>query len=149
MSGFRASPESTRLILILVAASVVLGIVLYGGSDPFQRLGLGILLLGPVIWASARLGVVERLTRAWGNKRYQRRFLKLREQVDKLISEVRRMNWAAFDYRRGLKSPEVAQQELDQMEAKILQIVKKIREAAGQMSEEEEDVGPIEEIARR
>lgn len=149
MSSFRASPESTRLILLLVAAGTVLGVVLFGGTDPFQRLGLGILLLGPIIWASARLGVVERLTRAWGNKRYQRRFLKLRDQVDKLIVEVRRMNWAAFDHRRGLKTPEVAKQELDAIEARLVQIVGKIREAAGEMSEKEEDVSAIEEIAQR
>ena len=149
MSSFRASPESTRLILLLIAAGTVLGVVLFGGTDPFQRLGLGILLLGPIIWASARLGVVERLTRAWGNKRYQRRFLKLRAQVDKLIVEVRRMNWAAFDHRRGLKTPEVANQELDAIEERLVQIVRKIRDAAGEMSEAEEDVGAIEEIAQR
>ena len=104
MSSFRASPESTRLILLLMGAGAVLGVVLFGGTDPFQRLGLGILLLGPIIWASARLGVVERLTRAWGNKRYQRRFLKLRDQVDRLILPKVHRNVAlpgAGDRQRG------------------------------------------------
>jgi hypothetical protein len=59
------------------------------------------------------------------------------------------MNWAAFDHRRGLKTAEVANQELDAMEARLIQIVRKIREAAGEMSEEEEDMSAIEEIAQR
>jgi hypothetical protein len=149
MATFRASPESTRLILLLFAATLAEGVVLYTGTDPWERLGLGVLLIAPIVWASARLGVVERLTRAWGNRRYQRRFLKLRYQVDRMIEEVRRMNWAAFDHRRGLKSDEVAQRELDAIEDRLIDIIRKLRESAGEMSSEEEDAGPIKEIAAR
>lgn len=59
------------------------------------------------------------------------------------------MNWTAFDHRRGLKSDEVAKAELDAMETRLIDMVHRIRETAGEMSSEAEDVGPAEEIVKK
>ena len=92
-------------------------------------------MLGPIVWTSARLGVVERIRRSWAERGYRRRFIPLRTQVDVLMREIRRLNWTALDARRGIREEEAVKAEMDAIEANLVDMVKRLRSVAGEEAE--------------
>ncbi len=129
--------QSSRPIVdgfILSAAVIANAAVLYFLSDSILRLSLGLLLLGLIVCASARLGVVELLSRLPGDKVYKRRFVMLRSLVRQLLGEIRRLNWMAVDAARGFRSPEAAVREMDLIEQRLKELIHQIRSSAGRPS---------------
>ncbi len=133
-----ASRRATLEALILVAALIANGAVLYFGTDPAARLSLGLLLLALVVWAASKLGVVDLVTQLPAERVHKRRFTLLRSQVQQLLDEIRRLNWMAVDAERGFRSRETALGEMDQIEGRLKDLIEEIRSTAGQMSPETE-----------
>ena len=123
---------------ILVAALIANALVLVYLDDWVARLALGLALLAPIVWASARLGVVELLMQIQTDKVHKRRFTRLRNQVKQLLDEIRRLNWMAVDAERGFRNREKALTEMDAIEQRLKEIIQHIRTTAGQFSPEEE-----------
>jgi hypothetical protein len=125
-------------VIVLIAALLANAAVLWFGDEPSLRLSLGLLLLAPIIWASARLGVVELVSQAPSDKVHKRRFVQLRSQVQQLLEEIRRLNWMAVDAERGFRSREAAMREMDNIESRLKELIEEIRGTAGQITAEEE-----------
>jgi hypothetical protein len=124
--------------IILIAALLADAAVLYFGAEPAARLSLGLLLLAPIVWASARLGVVELVTQTPSDRVHKRRFVRLRAQVQQLLDEIRRLNWMAVDVERGFRSREAARGEMDNIEIRLKDLIEEIRGTAGKMAESTE-----------
>jgi hypothetical protein len=127
----------TLEVVVLVASLLADAAVLYFAEEPAARLSLGLLLLAPIVWSSARLGVVELVTQSPTDKVHKRRFVQLRSQVGQLLDEIRRLNWMAVDAERGFRSREAALQEMDRIEGRLKELIEEIRDTAGQMSAEQ------------
>ncbi|NIQ97626.1 MAG: hypothetical protein GWN87_28225 [Desulfuromonadales bacterium] len=127
----------TLEVVVLVASLLADAAVLYFAEEPAARLSLGLLLLAPIVWSSARLGVVELVTQSPADKVHKRRFVQLRSQVGQLLDEIRRLNWMAVDAERGFRSREAALQEMDRIEGRLKELIEEIRDTAGQMSAEQ------------
>jgi hypothetical protein len=127
----------TLEVVVLVASLLADAAVLYFAEEPAARLSLGLLLLAPIVWSSARLGVVELVTQSPADKVHKRRFVQLRSQVGQLLDEIRRLNWMAVDAERGFRSREAALQEMDRIEGRLKELIEEIRVTAGQMSAEQ------------
>ena len=127
----------TLEVVVLVASLLADAAVLYFAEEPAARLSLGLLLLAPTVWSSARLGVVELVTQSPTDKVHKRRFVQLRSQVGQLLDEIRRLNWMAVDAERGFRSREAALQEMDRIEGRLKELIEEIRDTAGQMSAEQ------------
>lgn len=140
-----ASRRATLEALILVAALIANGAVLYFGTDPAARLSLGLLLLALVVWAASKLGVVDLVTQLPAERVHKRRFTRLRSQVQQLLDEIRRLNWMAVDAERGFRSRETALGEMDRIEGRLKDLIEEIRSTAGQMSTETESPPGSEE----
>lgn len=128
------SPRPIADGFILIAAVIADAAVLYFLSDSMMRLSLGLVLLGLIVWAAGRLGVVELLSRLPSDRVHERRFVMLRSQVKQLLAEIRRLNWMAVDAERGFRSREAAMREMDGIEQRLKDIIHQIRTTAGQMS---------------
>jgi hypothetical protein len=128
------------LAAVLGAALIGHAAILYYGPNPATRLGIGLLLLAAIMWLSARLGVVSRISQSLSKGYKRRQFVKLRKAVDQFLDEVRRLNWAAAGAQRGFRTSEQAQSDLDAVEKRLHQLVGNIREAAGRASAEEDEV---------
>ncbi len=139
MAAPRPYLEGIILAVALIANILVLLLV----GDPAARLALGLLLLAPIVWASARLGVVELLTESQPDRVHKRRFTQLRNQVQQLLDEIRRMNWMAVDAERGFRSRETAIKEMDAIEVRLREIIQHIRTTAGQMTPEGKGASPV------
>ncbi|UCG85623.1 MAG: hypothetical protein JSW71_17085 [Gemmatimonadota bacterium] len=139
MPAQRHTTQMVLLASILGAALIGDAVVLYYGPNPATRLGLGLLLLALIMWMSARLGVVSRISQSLSKGYKRRRFLKLRNSVDAFLAEVRRLNWAASGAERGFRDQEQAKQELDALEARLHELVGKIRESAGYTAPEPDE----------
>lgn len=139
-------PTLEAAILFIALAAVVA--VLLAVEEPMARLALGLLLLAPIVWASARLGVVELVTQSPAERVHKRRFVRLRSQVQQLLDEIRRLNWMAVDAERGFRSREKALREMDRIEERLKDLIAEIRTTAGQISPSDEEVeGEGEEAA--
>ncbi len=139
MDEVMSRSQAFSLAAILMASVATNGLILFFGDGPIQRFSLGMLLLGPIVWTSARLGVVERLRRRWADREYRRRFIPLRVQVDILMREIRRLNWTALDARRGIREEAAVNAEMDAIEGNLVDIVKRLRTVAGEEAEGFED----------
>lgn len=130
----------TAEFFLLVTAAVGEGCTLYFVEDPLARLSLGLLLLVPIVWSAARVGVVDLVAQSPVERAQKRRFTLLRSQVQQLLDEIRRLNWLAVDAERGFRSSEAARREMDAIEARLAELIRQIRSTAGQMSEHDETV---------
>lgn len=130
----------TAEFFLLVAAAVGEGCTLYFVDDPFTRLSLGLLLLVPIVWSAARVGVVDLVAQSPVERAQRRRFTALRSQVQQLLDEIRRLNWLAVDAERGFRSSDTARREMDAIETRLTDLIRQIRATAGQMAEHEEVV---------
>lgn len=140
-----ASRRATLEGIILVAALIANGAVLYFVTDPATRLSLGLLLLALVVWAASKVGVVDMVTQLPAERVHKRRFTRLRSQVQQLLDEIRRLNWMAVDAERGFRSRETALGEMDRIEGRLKDLIEEIRSTAGQMSPESESPPRSEE----
>lgn len=127
-------------ILVLIAALVGEGAVLYFIENAATRLGFGLLLLAPIVWTSSRIGLLELVTHSAAERVYKRRFMRLRAQVQQLLDEIRRLNWMAVDAARGFRNRDEAFQEMDIIEERLKALIQQIRRTAGQISAESEGV---------
>jgi hypothetical protein len=136
------------MVVLATALGVALlgnAAVLYYGPNPATRLGVGLLLLVVIMWLSARLGVVSRISQSLSKGYKRRQFVKLRATVDQFLDEVRRLNWAAAGAQRGFRSAEEARKDLDAVEARLHELVGHIRASAGYASPLE-DQGDAERL---
>jgi hypothetical protein len=133
--------------ILLVAAVVGESAALYFVDDPSWRLALGLLALAVVVWSAARVGVTDFLSRSPVDHVYQRRFIRLRSQVQTLLDEIRRMNWMAVDAERGFRDREEALREMDSIVHRLKDLVEDIRRTAGQMSPDAETAAEDEPTA--
>jgi hypothetical protein len=61
----------------------------------------------------------------------KRRFSKLRNATDEMINKIKYLNRVAIGLEKGMIDPEGGKQELDQVQAQLLEIVKTLRLHAG------------------
>lgn len=134
MAAPRPSLHWAILILAILGEAVVLFLV----EARALRLGLGLLTLGPVLWASARLSADDLMARLTRSRGHRRRFVRLRGQVRTMLDEIRRLNWLAVDAERGFRPRDVAVQEMDDIERRLRERVGEIRGAAGQATGDRE-----------
>ena len=127
------------LTVILAVAFSAEAAVLYFGTDRALRLGFGLLMLGPILWAASRLGVVEHASELLNQRAAVRQFGRLRALVRQLLWEIRRLNWMAVDVERGSRDREKLIQELNATENRLKEIIGQIRSAAGQTDPGNED----------
>jgi hypothetical protein len=133
--------------IILILALGLEGVVLFFVTPAMARLTLGLFLLIPIVWMSARVGVVDLVHELPSDRVHQRRFGRLRAQVQQLLDEIRRLNWMAVDAERGFRSREKALREMDSIEERLKILIAEIRDTAGQMTERDEAVGQDDEQA--
>ena len=138
MPSLNYSVKVIVIAVILAAALGSMGVLLYYGEDPSVRLGVGLLLIGVIMWTSAHLGIVEWVSVSVGRPFKRRQFHLLRSLVDQFISDVRRLNWMVIDAERGVRPKESMQSELDALEEELHQQVRRIRDACGKESAESE-----------
>jgi len=132
-------PSRTTLELILLLAAIAgEAFVLYFAADPLLRLIVGLLLLAVIVWASARIGLVDILSQSPPETIHKRRFGLLRTQVQQLLAEIRRLNWIAVDVERGFRTRDRALREMDAIEERLRGLIAEIRGTAGQTSDESE-----------
>jgi len=132
------SIRTTLERITLLAAVTGEALVLYFGTDPLLRLIVGLLLLALIVWASARVGLVEILGQSPPETIHKRRFGLLRAQVQQLLAEIRRLNWIAVDVERGFRTRDRALHEMDTIEERLRGLIAEIRSTAGQTSNESE-----------
>lgn len=130
--------EFQLLTVVLVGSYSVLAGVLYFTNAPHTRLGLGLLAVLPMLLSTVRLGVVEHALKFVAPNRYPRRFWRLRECVDELLGEIRRLNRIAVDVRNGVRAQEEAGEMMDEIEERLVSLIGDIRATAG-------EVGPTEQ----
>jgi hypothetical protein len=120
----------------------MLAAAVYSINDPTSRVFLGILLLAIIMALTVRLAKVEvpsRLgERAVPEKRHsERRFLRLRNTLERFVDEVRLLNRIAVDAQRGFRSRDSAELEMRQIESRLEALVKEFRSVAGVKAERE------------
>lgn len=122
-------------VAFLVVAVIAWAAAVYLLRGPVARTAVGLLLLWPIMVMYNRLsGVDVSLPRdRWvPSKRFhKRRFLRLRERVDRLLDEVRRLNRLAVDAERGFRSRDAAGKQMQAIEARMGELLDEIRESAG------------------
>lgn len=131
-------PRVVVFILLLVAATVAELAVLAFVADRVLRATGGLVLMAVIVWAAMELGAVRVLqvrSRAYAP---ERRFHRLRAQVQELLEEVRRLNWVAVIGEGGFQSREAAEQEREALERRLHELVDAITEAVGQESSTQE-----------
>jgi hypothetical protein len=119
-----------KAVLLISAIFVLVAVVLFV-QTPSIRTGLSLALLAPIMWASAHLGLIDRIATGMGPRPYRRQYTQLRSQVDQMLREVRRLNWLAVDGQRGLRNSETLQRELDTVEERLKDLIASIRTSAG------------------
>ena len=124
--------------IALLAALTGEALVLYFAADPLLRLIVGLLLLALIVWASARIVVVDILGQLPPDTIHKRRFGLLRAQVQQLLAEIRRLNWIAVDVERGFRTRDRALSEMDAIEERLRRLIAEIRGTAGRTNDENE-----------
>jgi hypothetical protein len=127
-SRFRTRIFLNAVLLSSIGAEVF---ILYSVSVPVVRLGLGLLPLTPIMWASARLGIVDRFARALDERKRVRRYVRFRARVVQMLEEVKRMNWVVVDMERGFCSEEAAKDELEAIQTRLRKLVDGLPDVAG------------------
>ncbi len=125
--------------VILAVAFSAEAAVLYFGTDRALRLGVGLLMLGPILLAASRLGVVEHAVELLNQRVGVRQFGRLRALVRQLLWEIRRLNWTAVDAERGSRDREELIKEMNATEDRLKELIGQIRSAAGQETSEGEE----------
>lgn len=128
--------------IALVMTIVLLAAAVYGIDDPATRLFLGILLVAVIMALTVRLAKVEVPRRpAEGavlkRRHSERRFVRLRNTLERFIDEVRLLNRIAVDAQRGFRSRDSAELEMRQIESRLEALVKEFRSVAGVEAERE------------
>jgi hypothetical protein len=131
------------LLGVLFAALLLEGAVLYFMEDRTTRLyvGLGLFLLVGWMLASPQM---EEVIREMPERIRQRKYPRMRQQVQLLLAEVRRLNWMAVDGHRGFRNRDEAVAEMDAIEERMKDLVRNIRLEAGVESEPDQESKPGE-----
>lgn len=124
-----------KAVLLIGAIVALVGVVLLVAA-PSVRTALALVLLAPIMWASAQLGLIDRISAGMSQRPYRRQYTQLRAQVDQMLREVRRLNWLAVDGQRSLRNSEAVQQELDAVEERLKTLITSIRTSAGHRTPE-------------
>ena len=140
MARPRITVSNRRFVIVVLVAAAGVAWGGYALDNRFQRVGLSLALLAPVIWGAAGLSVVEHLTTKRAARPHERRFMQLRSVVDQMLSEIRRLNWAVFDQERHVRNENALKKELDAMEERLIALVKEVRNVAGQARPEDRGV---------
>lgn len=122
------------LAVVLVVSYTALAAALYFVHTPHVRLGLGLLAVLPMLLSSVRLSVIEHALKYVQPHRYPRRFWRLRECVDDVLGEIRRLNRIAVDVQQGVRAQEEASEMMDEIEERLIGLIGDIRASAGEES---------------
>lgn len=122
-------------VAVLVASLLVWAAAVYLFRGPVVRTAVSLLLIWPITIAYNRLSGVD-VTVPWDrfvpSKRfYKRRFLRLRERVDRLLDDIRMVNRLAIDAERGFRSREATVTQMRAVEARMNELLVEIRASAG------------------
>jgi len=126
---------------VLIASMLVLAHVLYAVEHPVGRLGMGLLLLAPIVWSAMRIEFVAQAKLQLADRPH-RRYKRLRSQVSKFLDEVQRLNWLAVDFQRGASDRNRIHREMDAIEGRLNALVRRIREEAGRAESTESGAVP-------
>jgi hypothetical protein len=135
---------STRQVVetvILIVAIVIQAAAIYGITDAESRVIVGALALAVIMAVTVRLAKVEvrsqPVDQVVPTKRYQRRrYVLLRNTLERFIDEVRLLNRVAVDVQRGFRSRDSAELELENIETRLGEMVKEFRAAAAVEAEQ-------------
>ena len=116
---------------VLVVALSLEGWVLYYVQTSWTRLHVGLILLAIIMLASSRLEIFVQARARLAGRKPSRRFRSLRSQMDQFIAEARRLNWLAVDLEREIRDPASVVEQMDAIENRLLELVKRIRAEAG------------------
>ena len=125
---------------ILVVAVLQLAGILYFMDERTPRLLVGLLLLVPIMWVLTRPNFFEAIQVLPAIR--ERKYVKMRVQVELVLAEVRRLNGIAVDADRGFRSHAEAGREMDIIEKNLVDIISKVRQTAGRTSDDV-DVEPV------
>ncbi len=125
---------------ILVVAVLQLAGILYFMDERTPRLFVGLLLLVPIVWVLTRPNFFEAIQVLPALR--ERKYVKMRVQVELVLAEVRRLNGIAVDADRGFRSHAEAGREMDIIEKNLVDIISKVRQTAGRTSDDV-DVEPV------
>jgi len=125
---------------ILIVAFLQLAGVLYYIDQRTLRLFFGLLLLVPIVWVLTRPNFFQAIQVLPAIR--ERKYVKMRMQVELVLAEVRRLNGIAVDADRGFRSHAEADREMDIIEQNLVAIISKVRQTAGRTSDEV-DVEPV------
>jgi len=134
VSKFPTTFVAVALAVVLIAAIITQAVVALYVHTPSLRLSFSLGLLVVTVWTSAELGIIERLTNRTSHP-LERRFLRLRRETERFLSEVRRMNWLAVDSERGFRDQADAAREMDAIENRMTEAIQRLRQYAGQVGE--------------
>ena len=127
--------EAILLASFVIVSAGSQAAVLYWVTNASLRLSLGLALLVMIYWAAIRLSLAERAIDLVTPAQHPRRFVRLRADVEKLLDQIRRLNWIAVDGSRGVRDLEETQRLMDSMEEWLKKHVTRIRESAGRADE--------------
>lgn len=122
------------LVALLATALVAEAVVLYAVTGPLPRfvLGMAIAVVAVVLTLSlARRGFGLEDEVAPGSRFHTRRFIRLRSYVEQFLEQVRHLHRLAVDADRGVRDRASADEEMDEIEQRLLTLVRDIRSAAG------------------
>ena len=125
---------------ILIVAVLQLAGVLYFMDERTPRLFVGLLLLVPIVWVLTRPNFFEAIQVLPALR--ERKYLKMRVQVELVLAEVRRLNGIAVDAERGFRSRSEAEREMAIIEKNMVGIISRVRQTAGRTSDDA-DVEPV------
>jgi hypothetical protein len=147
----RSSSDPIILAVLFVAAIIADGTVLYFIEEPGKRLFLGLLVLLPIlwpaVWATRRLSKLGLFPQKPSAATHKRRYYELRKYTEQLLGEVSRLNWIAIDADRGFRSQDAKNVEVDAIKQRMIEIVDKMPEAAGHISDGPTDGEPVSPAA--
>ncbi len=142
MPALRSNLRAVLLTVVLVFALIIITVLIYQGDSPLLRSGLGVALLAVIVWTSTQLPKAERMS-AWVTPTGpRRRFHQLRSHTVQLLAEIRRLNGIAEDEKRGFRDRRTAELEMEQIEARMRELLTGIRSAAGVESPEQSAASP-------
>ena len=131
----RSTFDPVLLGIQFAAAVIIDAVVLFFVEPAGTRLFFGLVLLlpivWPVIWMTRRFGLLGQVTEIVTDPARRRQFLRLRSLTVQFVEDVKRLNWLAFDAKRGIKKGEEIDAELEAVTRRLHQLVDQMPGAAG------------------
>ena len=128
-------------VALLIFAVGLDAAILYFFTTPWVRLVLGLGLIVPIVIISSFLGLAEVLSQVEAIPYRRRRFLALRAHVDRLLAEIKRLNWLVYDQNQGIRQQATINEDIEACRAGVEQTLRKVLEVAGRADDRAESPG--------